>query len=308
VRDYGPRDRLQWLRLHAGWGATPTQLVEASLDTEPTETEIVVRLVAEAPAEADVVVSAGGRARVIAAGELNEALPGFGGRSVLRIVVDRDWRRRGIGGELAESLLAAAEGRSRILRVVVLDDDPGSRAFAERLGFRVVEHSVGCALDLDSVPPRRASLAGMTVWSPPDSPREADWRRLHAAFVLCCADTPDLEGVLPPVDFLEALVTVPAAAMVVHLHGEVAGFTLAFPEAGDVNTWRIGLTGVAPHLRRRGIGRAVKLALEEVARAHGARRIATNNLSDNLPIRALNRSLGYQPAVGTWRLERPPSG
>ena len=154
---------------------------------------------------------------------------------------------------------------------------------------------------------RRARMPGLTVWSPPDEPDEADWKRLHAAFVNCCADTPDLEGVLPPVDFLEALVTLPAAAMVAHLDGEVAGFTVAFPESDDERTWRIGLTGVAPHLRRRGIGRAVKITLEEVARAHGARRIATNNLSDNLPILALNRSLGYVPAVGTWRLERPPS-
>jgi GNAT superfamily N-acetyltransferase len=301
VREYDVRDRAQWLQLHAGWGATPQQLVVASLDTEPTDSEIVVRLVAATSSET------GARDRVIAAGELNEALPGFGGRSVLRIVVGRDWRRRGVGGELAASLLAAAEGRSRVLRVVVLDDDSGSRSFAERLGFRVVEHSVGCALDLDTVAPRRAELPGMTVWSPPAQPADDDWRRLHAAFVVCCADTPDLEGVLPPVDFLEALVTLPAAAMVVHLDGEVAGFTVAFPEAEDAHTWRIGLTGVAPHLRRRGIGRAVKLSLEEVARAHGARRIATNNLSDNAPILALNRSLGYRPAVGTWRLERPSS-
>jgi GNAT superfamily N-acetyltransferase len=290
VREYAPSDRGAWLRLHADWGATPAQLVEASLDTEPTDEDIVLRLVAE-----------DGR-RVVAAAELNEALPGFAGRTVLRVVVDAQARGRGIGGELSAQMLSAAAGRPRVLRVVVLDCDEGARRFAERRGFRVVQHSQGFVLDLDAVRPRPAELPGMTLWSLPDRPRDADWERLHEAFVVCCSDTPDLEGVLPPRGFLQVLVTLPAAAMVAHLDGRVAGFTAAYPE-DDARTWRIALTGVAPPLRRRGVGRALKLALEGVARRHGARRIATDNLSDNAPILALNRSLGYVRGTGTWRLE-----
>lgn len=289
VREYETPDRPEWLRLHAGWGATPQQLVEASLDTEPTEQDIVVRLVAE-----------DGR-RVIACAELNEALPGFAGRSVLRVVVDPALRRQGIGGELSAQLLSAARGRPRVLRVVVRDDDPAARRFVERRGFRLVQHSLGFALDLDAVPPRPSEASALALWSLPERPGDADWTRLHEAFVSCCADTPDLEGVLPPRDFLEALVTLPAGAMVGHVDGRVAAFTAAYPESAD--TWRIALTGVAPEMRRRGVGRAIKLALEDVARRHGARRIATDNLSDNEPILALNRSLGYVRSLGTWRLE-----
>jgi GNAT superfamily N-acetyltransferase len=289
VREYEAGDRDAWLRLHAAWGATPRQLVEASLDTDPTDRDIVVRLVA-----------VDGR-RVVGCAELNEALPGFAGRTVLRVVVDPQWRGRGIGAELSAQLLAAAHGRPRVLRVVVLDSDLPSRRFVERRGFRLVQHSLGFVLDLDAVPPRPPEPAGLAFWALPDRPRDADWRRLHEAFVACCADTPDLEGVLPPRDFLEALVTLPAGALVGLLGGDVAAFTVAYPE--DALTWRIALTGVAPALRRRGLGRAVKLALEGVARSHGARRITTDNLSDNQPILALNRSLGYVPATGTWRLE-----
>ena len=289
MRDYEPGDRARWLRLHAEWGATPAQLVEASLDTEPTDRDIVVRLVAE-----------DGR-RAVAAAELNEALPGFAGRTVVRVVVDPPWRRQGVGGELCSELLNAAEGRPRVLRVVVLDDDVDSRRFAERRGFRLVQHSLGYVLDLSAQPPRREAYPGLTLWSLPRSPSSADWERLHRAFIACCADTPDLEGVLPPRDFLQALVTLPDGAMVAHLDGQVAAFTAAYPE--DEATWRIALTGVAPTLRRRGVGRALKLALEDVARRHGARRITTDNLSDNQPILALNRSLGYVRSLGTWRLE-----
>ena len=81
----------------------------------------------------------------------------------------------------------------------------------------------------------------------------------------------------------------------------MAAFTAAYPE--DDVTWRIALTGVAPRMRRRGVGRALKVALEDVARGHGARRLTTDNLSDNQPILALNRSLGYVRGLGTWRLE-----
>jgi GNAT superfamily N-acetyltransferase len=291
VREYEPEDRAPWLRLHAAWGATPAQLVEASLDTEPTDADIVVRLVA-----------ADGR-RVVAAAELNEALPGFAGRTVVRVVVDPSWRRRGVGGELCGELLSAAEGRPRVLRVVVLDDDLCARRFAERRGFRLVQHSLGYSLDLAALAPRREQQhhPGLTLWSLPPAPSGADWERLHDAFVTCCADTPDLEGVLPPRDFRQALVTLPDGAMVAHLDGEVAAFTAAYPE--DATTWRIALTGVAPAMRRRGVGRALKTALEDVARRHGARRITTDNLSDNQPILALNRSLGYARSLGTWRLE-----
>jgi len=289
VREYAPADRARWMQLHAGWGATPAQLVAASLDTEPTDSDIVVRLVAEE------------RGRVVAAAELNEALPGFAGRSVVRVLVDPQWRRRGIGGELCDQLLTAAEGRPRALRVVVLDNDPASRRFAELRGFHLVQHSLGHVLDLAAVGPRSAGPPGFSVWSLPASPGDADWARLHHAFMVCCADTPDLEGVLPPRDFLEALVTLPDGAMVGHLDGEVAAFTAAYPE--DESTWRIALTGVAPALRRRGLGRAIKVTLEGVARRHGARRISTDNLSDNAPILGLNRSLGYQRGLGTWRLE-----
>ena len=290
VREYQPADRPAWLRLHAAWAATPKQLVEASLDTEPTDEDIVVRLVAD-----------DGR-KVVAAAELNEALPGFAGRSVLRVVVDPNHRRRGIGAELCEQLLSAAEGRPRVLRVVVLDTDAAARRFAEKRGFRLVQHSLGFVLDLAATPPRRADYPGLTLWSLPDRAGDADWERLHDAFVRCCADTPDLEGVLPPRDFLQALVTLPEGAMVARVDGEVAGLTVAYPE-DEVGGWRIALTGVVPSLRRRGVGRAVKLALEGVARRHAARRISTDNLSDNEAILALNRSLGYVRGTGTWRLE-----
>jgi GNAT superfamily N-acetyltransferase len=294
LRDYQPPDRAQWLRLHADWGGTPAQLVEASLDTDATDRDIVVRVVAED----------GGR--VVGVGELNEALPGFAGRAVFRVVVDQRARGRGIGGELCDSLLRAAEGRPRALRVVVLDNDVATRGFAERRGFRLVQHSLGFVLDLQATSPRPPHYPGMTFWSLPDEPDDGDWERLHDAFELCCADTPDLEGVLPPRDFLQALVTLPDGAMVAHLEDDVAGFTAAYPEGEG--TWRIALTGINPRWRRRGAGRALKLALEQVARSHGARRITTDNLADNLPILALNRSLGYVRGLGTWRLERQPGG
>jgi len=66
---------------------------------------------------------------------------------------------------------------------------------------------------------------------------------------------------------------------------------------GD-DTLRIGLTGVLPAYRRRGIGRLLKLRAHEWARTHGAREIHTTTTKANAAILALNDVLGY-PIVGS---------
>ncbi|OLC58329.1 MAG: hypothetical protein AUH85_00915 [Chloroflexi bacterium 13_1_40CM_4_68_4] len=55
----------------------------------------------------------------------------------------------------------------------------------------------------------------------------------------------------------------------------------------------IGVTGVLPPRRRRGIGRALKLRLHRYARTQGFREIHTTTLRENREMVALNDSLGY---------------
>jgi GNAT superfamily N-acetyltransferase len=65
------------------------------------------------------------------------------------------------------------------------------------------------------------------------------------------------------------------------------------------DTLRIGITGVLPAYRRRGIGRMLKLRVHGWARTHGFREIHTTATRAETAMLALNDALGY-PIVGSW--------
>jgi GNAT superfamily N-acetyltransferase len=58
------------------------------------------------------------------------------------------------------------------------------------------------------------------------------------------------------------------------------------------------ITGVDRPYRGRGLALALKLRTIRLARRYGAAYIRTHNDSENAPMLALNRKLGYQPEPG----------
>ena len=62
------------------------------------------------------------------------------------------------------------------------------------------------------------------------------------------------------------------------------------------------ITGVDRAYRGRKIAQALKLLTIRFARSYGAKTIRTNNDSENAPMLAINRKLGYQPHPGIYRL------
>jgi GNAT superfamily N-acetyltransferase len=64
------------------------------------------------------------------------------------------------------------------------------------------------------------------------------------------------------------------------------------------------MTGVLREYRGRDIALALKLRAIQVARAREMRTMWTNNDSENAPMLAINRKLGYQPEPGVIRLIR----
>jgi hypothetical protein len=68
------------------------------------------------------------------------------------------------------------------------------------------------------------------------------------------------------------------------------------------------MTGVMPEYRGRKIAQASKLVTIRFAREQGADTIATNNASNNAPMLAINRKLGYVPLPGVYRLVNPLEG
>jgi RimJ/RimL family protein N-acetyltransferase len=65
--------------------------------------------------------------------------------------------------------------------------------------------------------------------------------------------------------------------------------------------------GVAPAWRGKSIALALKLLSFACARRYDSEYISTNNDSENAPMLAINRRLGYQPEPGYYRLMREPA-
>jgi GNAT superfamily N-acetyltransferase len=66
-------------------------------------------------------------------------------------------------------------------------------------------------------------------------------------------------------------------------------------------------TGVDPAWRGKGIALALKLLTIACARRYSADYISTNNDSENAPMLAINRTLGYQPEPGYYQMTREPA-
>ncbi len=71
---------------------------------------------------------------------------------------------------------------------------------------------------------------------------------------------------------------------------------LAFVASDGVARAENEFTGTHPAYRGRGLATLVKLSTLHWARSRGIREIWTGNDSENAPMLAINRKLGYQPA------------
>lgn len=68
------------------------------------------------------------------------------------------------------------------------------------------------------------------------------------------------------------------------------------------------MTGVNQAYRGRGIAQALKVVSLRWAKAYGADYIRTNNNSENGPMLAINRKLGYVPQPGLYRMKKALTG
>ncbi len=240
-----------------------------------------------------------------------------------RLVVDEVHRGRGVGRAMAAAVEAVlAERAPAALEVRVRDDDPGSRAWAERRGFRLHDHAIRSRLDLVEFDPAshrqavaRAAAAGLRVEEP------ADLDRLYDLYVRAFAGVP--AGLRPPGrdSFRSQMQDRPGVVKLV-ARDEVAwvGLTLATPSEPD-GAWNY-FTGVLPEHRGRGIATALKVALSEELVRQGRRWVETTNQAiptprnphpttaiswgprGNAAMLAVNRALGYRPVAGVLFLRR----
>jgi mycothiol synthase len=227
-------------------------------------------------------------------------------RYFLRLAVDLRMRRRGIGALLWTHVLAELDER-RALGVYAWarDSTAGASFLAKRRFAEVVRYynqvrAVGTAPVPTPSSEERLAAAGIRIASLAELMRD-DPRAAEKAFDLYYASREDQAtlGRVTPVAF--------AAWRAHHVDDEAAlpdGYFIALDgdafvgqstarRAAADDVVDIGVTGVLPSHRRRGIGRALKLRLHGYARANSYREIHTTTVRQNPPMVALNDSLGY---------------
>jgi mycothiol synthase len=233
-------------------------------------------------------------------------------RYFLRLGVDPERRRHGIGAGLWDRLAIELSARSAEVVGLWAGDATACQAFIARRGFVEVGRmyqqvrAVGSAPLPTPAADERVSVMGITITTLAalrdavgDIALEAAWD-LHSAcqleFVTLGRATPE-----PLPEWVAWNVTddgaLPEAHFIALDGARYVGVCALRRESDD--TVQIGLTGVLPAYRRRGIGRLLKLRAHAWARAHGFREIHTTTTNANPAMLALNDSLGY-PIVASW--------
>jgi mycothiol synthase len=236
--------------------------------------------------------------RLLLVAELDEGLAGSG-LSVRSDISDRFFlaprvlpnrRRRGVGTALLRELVAHAE--SYVDEVSLVVEDEGSRAFAERFGFREVGRQVEQVKVLGEESPVAPLPTGVEVVSVDQRPE-----LLREAYGLASEGYADLATDRPASislrQWLLEEATLPKGSFVALAGGEIVGFS-GLLEHDNPGTAEDGLTVVRRDWRRLGLALALKQLELAWAAGNGFTEVVTWTQTGNEGMRRLNEQLGYE--------------
>ncbi|MBI5030518.1 MAG: GNAT family N-acetyltransferase [Chloroflexi bacterium] len=233
---------------------------------------------------------------------------------LVEAIVLPNYRRRGIGVQLYGTAVefARAHGANRLV-CEARDHHPDFLRFAQARGFRVDRHIFESTLDLatfDESPfagvIESVQAQGIRFFTLADiGNTEANQRKLYEVNRCNAMDIPGWEGDFASFEDFNRYVF---QASWFRAEGQIL--------AADGDRW-VGLgavgyfaktnstynmhTGVLKEYRGRKIALALKLLTLRRSREWGAAYLRTNNDSQNAPILAINRKLGYKPQPGFFK-------
>lgn len=199
-------------------------------------------------------------------------------------------RRRGVGTELLRELVRHVEtlGAPQVGSMV---DDPGSRAFGEKFGFRENDRQVQQVKTLGHEPPPVVP-DGVELFSIADRPE-----LLREAFPLGQAGYEDLALDRPRRieldEWLRDEASLPGGSFVALADGEIVGYS-GLMRHDNEGVAEDGMTVVRRDWRRRGLGLALKRTELVWAADNGFREVVTWTQRRNEAMRAVNEQLGYE--------------
>jgi mycothiol synthase len=247
----------------------------------------------------------------VAGSAVGAILPQRADRVFTIITVLAGQRRHGAGSELYAAISAWAAGRGLAeIEVPVLDNDPGSLAFAHRRGFAEERREMGVMLHLAGItPPPIEVPAGVEIVTWAERPELA-----RGMYEVALEAEPDIPGSeddeMEPFDDwlahdMRGAGDRPEATFVAVAGGEVVGYAKFALSEAQPKIAHHDLSAVKRAWRRRGVARALKAAQINWALAHGYTELHTRNEERNEPIRRLNAHFGYRPGIGRIYLAGP---
>ncbi|WBQ05811.1 GNAT family N-acetyltransferase [Kribbella sp. CA-293567] len=277
------------------WAAVMPHLVKTARGVEAELRKSTTRVVLIA-VEDDAVVGYGNIYRP----EPEEVAP----RVRITVQVPPAQRGCGVGGAIAEQVIAVATEAGAHKLLTVVSDDEGSKEFARRRGFEIGRRMSHSGADLSAVP-RPAPV--------PDGLRLVDYTgidpaRLWQANVAVAGDDPSgLSQISPYDDWLKHDWDHPDLRRdlsVALLDGdEVVSFVTTTADPDRRVIWS-NLTGTVPAYRGRGLAKVVKSAALGRSRDAGFEHAFTGNDAANAPMLAVNEWLGYRVRAAAWTAEK----
>jgi RimJ/RimL family protein N-acetyltransferase len=225
-------------------------------------------------------------------------------------------RGRGVGATMYETALACAlENGATLLTSEVRDGDAPSLRFAQKRGFRIDRHLFESHLELAAFDERpfaqvvqSVEATGIRFFSLAEQDTPQTRRGLYEVNRATALDIPGYVGEFSTPEEFEQTVFhahwfLPEGQILAADGDRIVGLTALgyYPDKGHMVNH---MTGVLREYRGRDIALALKLLAIRAARARAVRYLRTQNDSENAPMLAINRKLGYRPEMGVYALIR----
>lgn len=246
------------------------------------------------------------------------------GQLNLTLTVEEKHRSQGEGQLLLNEAVgwALQRGASRIV-AEIWDDDESSLLFAKNRGFVVERHAYQSELKLadtgqagvmDDTLLLDLEKQGIGFKTLSELPGEQNERKLYEIYKETLADIPGFTGEVPGIDdwrqwYLKVEGYDPECVLIAVDGERFVGVTNVLHHPATNGMYH-EYTAVSGAYRGRKIATGLKIKAIRLAASRGAAYIRTDNDSMNEPILRINRSLGYKPLRGLYRVYRelPPAG
>ena len=234
----------------------------------------------------------------------------FGGRAFIAARVLPEHRGLGVGSMLVQALAghAARLGLTGV-NAFVYADEPGSIAFAEKLGLAEVDYQLEQIRQVrPGLEAQPAPVEGVEVRSLAGA-REELLERVWPLALAGYADMPlPGEVTYEQKSWLREEATRPEGSFIALCAGEPVGFAGLREHANGAAMAEHGLTVVRRDQRGRGIARLLKRSQLAWAAGAGVADLVTWTQKGNEAMQALNRSLGYLDASKVIVFQGPLPG